>query len=137
MAKTLDRDIEVEDAACAVVEYENGAIGFIQGTTCVNPGYPRRIEISGTLGTVAIEEDTIVKWDIDGEEIELHDTTHVGSFRDPGAFDADNHRKQIEDIIAAIEENRAPKVDIYEGKRPVEIILGIYESSKTGKKINI
>ena len=44
---------------------------------------------------------------------------------------------QIEDLISAIKEDRRPLVDIYEGKRPVEIILAIYESSKTGKKVNI
>jgi len=137
IAKTLDRDIEVEDAASVVVEYENGAIGIIQGTTCVTPGYPRHIEISGTKGTVALEEDSIVKWDIEGEDNVVCENTGVESFRDPTAFSNENHKKQLQDIISAIENDRAPKVDIYEGKKPVEIILAAYESSKTGKKINL
>ena len=35
ICKTLARDIEVEDTASLVVEYENGAVGVIQGTTSV------------------------------------------------------------------------------------------------------
>ncbi len=138
VSRTLDRDIEVEDAANVNVVYKNGAIGVIQGTTCITPGYPRRIEISGTKGTVVLEEDTITKWDIEGEEGELlSEKTRVESFRDPAAFDIANHKKQIEDIIFAIDEGRAPLVDENEGKRAVEIILAAYESSKTNKPVKL
>ena len=66
--KTLARNIEVEDTANVLVEYENGAIGTIQGTTSVNPGYPRVIEISGTNGTVVLKEDVIIRWDVEGSD---------------------------------------------------------------------
>ncbi len=134
--KTLDREIEVEDAACLSVEYQNGAIGLIQGTTCVTPGYPRRTEICGTKGTVVIEEDSIVKWDIEGENGSRYiSETSVNTSSDPTAFDLQNHRKQIENLLDSIENDTTPLVDIYEGKKTVEIILGAYEASKTGKKV--
>ena len=44
---------------------------------------------------------------------------------------------QISDMVDAIKNNRKPLVDQYEGKKPVEIILAIYESSKTGKTIEL
>ena len=47
------------------------------------------------------------------------------------------HRLQLADLIAAIDENRAPLVDVYEGKKPVEIVLAAYESSRTGKKVEL
>ena len=139
MCKTLVHDIEVEDTASAVVEYENGAIGIIQGTTSVTPGYPRVIEISGTRGTIALREDEIIKWDVDGKSLIDGENSNKGpgTANDPTAFSHDLHKMQIEDLISAIKEDRRPLVDIYEGKRPVEIILAIYESSKTGKKVNI
>ena len=37
----------------------------------------------------------------------------------------------------AIKNNRRPVVDIYEGKKPVDIILSAYESSKIDKNVNI
>ena len=63
-AKTLARKIEVEDTLSAVVDFASGAIGVIQATTSVYPGYPRRLEINGERGSIALEENSIAKWDI-------------------------------------------------------------------------
>ena len=137
ICKTLARDIEVEDTANLVVEYQNGAIGTIQGTTSVNPGYPRIIEISGTKGTVILTEDVITNWDVEGEKPDLSNLPkgNFESFRDPAGFAMDNHRMQIADLIDAIENDRSPIVDVYEGKKPVDIILAAYESNKTKKPV--
>ena len=137
--KTLARDIEVEDTASVVVEYENGAIGTIQGTTSVEPGYPRVIEISGTRGTIVLKEDVIIRWDVDGKQLDESQIPkgNVESFRDPAGFAIDNHKMQIQDLMEAIREDRPPLVDIYEGKKPVEIILAAYESSESGRKIDL
>ena len=137
VCKTLTRDIEVEDTANLIVEYASGAIGTIQGTTSVEPGYPRVIEISGTRGTIVIKEDVIVRWDVDGKELSEDQIPkgNAESFRNPAGFDIDNHKRQIQDLIDAIKENREPMVNVYEGKKPVDIILAAYESSKTGKKV--
>ena len=53
-------DIEVEDTAAAVVEFASGALGVIEATTSVYPGYPRRLEVTGTEGTIVIEHDRVV-----------------------------------------------------------------------------
>ena len=137
VCKTLARDIAVEDTASVVVEYKNGAVGTIQGTTCVEPGYPRYIEISGTRGTVMLKEDVVVRWDVDGKQLDESRIPkgNYNSFRNPATFDLENHRRQIADLIDAIENDRKPLVDVYEGKKPVEIILAAYESSRLGKKI--
>ncbi len=137
VCKTLTRDIEVEDTANLIVEYASGAIGTIQGTTSVEPGYPRVIEISGTRGTIVIKEDVIIRWDVDGKELSEDQIPkgNANSFRNPAGFDIDNHRRQIKDLIDAIKEGREPMVNVYEGKKPVDIILAAYESSQTGKKV--
>ncbi len=137
VCKTLTRDIEVEDTANLIVEYASGAIGTIQGTTSVEPGYPRVIEISGTRGTIVLKEDVIVRWDVDGKQLDEKDIPkgNQDSFRNPAGFDIENHKRQIKDLIDAIKEKREPMVNVYEGKKPVDIILAAYESSNTGKKI--
>ena len=137
VCKTLTRDIEVEDTANLIVEYASGAIGTIQGTTSVEPGYPRVIEISGTRGTIVLKEDVIIRWDVDGKELDEKDIPkgNQESFRNPAGFDIENHKRQIKDLIDAIKEKREPMVNVYEGKKPVDIILAAYESSKTGKKV--
>ena len=139
MCRTIVRDIEVEDTANVVIEYENGAIGTIQGTTSVEPGYPRVIEISGTRGTIVLKEDVIIRWDIAGKTLNEEDIKvgNHASYRNPAGFDLSSHTDQIQDLINAIKEDRPPMVDVYEGKKPVDIILAAYESSKTGKKVDI
>ena len=134
MCRTLRHDVEVEDSAYLLVEYKNGAIGCIHGTTTASPGYPRRIEINGTKGSIVLEEDSIVRWDVEGDDEPIGKRT-VNSGADPMALNFGYHRLQLADLIAAIEEDRPPLVDVYEGKKPVEIILAAYESSRTGKKI--
>jgi predicted dehydrogenase len=45
------------------------------------------------------------------------------------------HIKQIEDFVEAVRNNRQPMVSGEDAKKAVEVILGIYESSKQGKEI--
>ena len=52
--------IEAEDTAVAILEFASGALGVIQATTAAYPGYPRRVEITGTEGTVILEQDRIL-----------------------------------------------------------------------------
>jgi hypothetical protein len=40
-------------------------------------------------------------------------------------------------MIRAIWENSTPLVDGQAGRRPVDIILGIYESARTGKEVRL
>ena len=136
VCKTLAREIEVEDIANVLLEFENGAVGVIQGTTCVEPGYPRIIQISGTKGTIELTEDVITKWDIKDKNVELkQESGKFKSFSDPTALDMSSHVAQIRDLTEAIIENRSPVVDIYEGRKPVDIILAAYESDEKECKV--
>ncbi len=138
VTKTLARDIEVEDTAAALLEYENGAIGVIQAATSVYPGYPRRLEICGTLGSIILEEDSILKWDIKDrplpEDVELG-STGTGAASDPRAFGVEGHILQIKDIVQAIKTDKDTLIDPREGKKPIEIITAVYESSMSGAPV--
>lgn len=138
--RTLARNIEVEDTAAAVVEFQCGALGVIQGTTSIYPGSPRRLEINGNQGTIVLEEDTIASWVVQGkevpEDIRVNRTSHNTS-SNPAAFGIEGHALQIGDMADAIRNGRKTLVDQYEGRKPVEIIRTIYASSKTGKRIEL
>ncbi len=136
--RTMAREIEVEDTANILLEYQNGAIGVIQATTVAYPGGPRTIKITGTNGTVVVEDDTIVRWDVTGEEGET--TTSSSKFdsgANPMAFSDEYHRLQILDLLSTIETDGKALVDEKEGAKPVEIILAAYESERLGKKIEL
>lgn len=136
VCKTMSRDIETEDTANVLVEYNCGAIGIIQCTTVAEPGYPRSIEITGTNGTIVLREDAIESWGIKGETEQTGEML-TNAFADPSAVSYNFHKMQFEDLIDAVEKDRRPLVDIYEGRKPVDIILASYKSSNEGKKIEI
>ena len=56
--------IESEDTAIAILEFASGALGTLQATTAAYPGYPRRVEITGSEGTVILEHDRIIAADL-------------------------------------------------------------------------
>ena len=56
-AVTALHAIEVEDTVVAVLEFASGAVGTFEATTAAWPGYSRRVAMSGTHGTVVIEQD--------------------------------------------------------------------------------
>lgn len=136
ITKTQTRKVEVEDSAAAILEFENGAVGTIQGSTTCFPGYPRRIEICGDEGSVVLEEDTILSWDL---PIECNLPVGTGAKNvassDPKAIDVGGHVRQIGNLVEAILHGSELMAPAATGRPPLEVILGIYESSKTGKTV--
>ena len=137
LSAALVRKIEVEDTLNAIVEFENGAFGVIQAMTSAYPGFPRRLEINGEHGCIVMEEDTIVKWDVEGEESaeegKLDDS--VKSFSDPSKIGTEGHILQISNFIDAIHDKADLLVDDKEGRKALEIILNAYRSSEEKKTV--
>ncbi len=141
-AATLGHDnIEVEDMASAAVLFESGAQATIQGSTCTHRGRPARLEIHGTKGNIHYEADEIRLWDIEGEEIqEARGPVKATAAADPRAGlerGIAAHTSQIADVVAAIKEDRDPRLSGREARRAVELILSIYKSSETGQVIDL
>lgn len=134
--KTQIHQIETEDSAVAALEFACGAVGTLEGSTACYPGYPRRIEICGEKGSIVLEEDDIIRWDIPEERPKAEPRVSAAS-SDPSAIQADGHERQLTNMIRAILGEEPLLVDAKEGKKPVEIILGIYESSRTGRPVEI
>ncbi|MBR5626968.1 MAG: Gfo/Idh/MocA family oxidoreductase [Thermoguttaceae bacterium] len=137
--------IEVEDVAVAALRFENGALGTIEASTAVYPGYLKRIEIHGNAGSAVIEEEDIIKWDFavseeSDAEIREQMATRLsggGGAADPAAIGHHAHAKQFADVMDAIDNNRKPLIDGYEGRRSVEVICGIYESARSQTTVKL
>ena len=143
MATLAHERIAVEDTAVATLRFANGALGVVEASTATFPGYLKRIEIHGSAGTAAMEEEDIVKWDF-AEKLDHDGEVHSqmakskssgGGASDPTAIGHHGHAKQFLDVVEAIQQNRKPAVDGPEGRRSVEIILGIYKAAETGKPV--
>lgn len=132
--RTLVRNIYVEDTAVALVEFENRALGVIEGTTSVTPGYGMRLEISGDRGTIRWEDGKISRWDIPGEQTteEGKEKAGEGTAADPTALSVYGHVQHVRDLCAAIRENRDPEITGRDARKAVELIKAIYLSSRLG-----
>ncbi|MFW6437495.1 MAG: Gfo/Idh/MocA family protein [Armatimonadota bacterium] len=135
IARRLVRNIQVEDTAVAILEYENGALGVLEGTTSVTPGTGCEVEISGDDGTVGLSGDTITKWEFPGsdeEEQEVNEEGEVGTASDPTALTTTGHAEHVRDLCEAIVEDREPAIPGREARKAVEVIKAIYKSSREG-----
>jgi len=145
-AETLARKIEVEDTCVAVLKFKNGAIGVIEGTTSVfPPDIPHRIEIHGEKGSILIGGEGIERWitggpdgkPIDKLKSKKETKKTKQAITSPTSIATLGHQIQVQDMVKAIKENREPIVSGEEGKKSLEIILGIYKSSKSGKPVKL
>jgi predicted dehydrogenase len=146
MTATLAHErIEVEDTAVACLRFTNGALGIIEATTSVHPGYPKTIAIHGDRGTVVIEQDDVLRWELTPEQPEdrtikerfAQKTGASGGSSNPAAISHVGHARQLADFVQAIQSGTAPSVDGREGRKAVEIILGIYRSASTGRLVEL
>jgi predicted dehydrogenase len=139
LVRTSTHAIESEDLGVAVVEFVNGAVGVIEGSTAIQPGFKERIEIHGHKGSVILEGGNITAWKVEGcNEADYVDEQKVsyGSTSSP-AISHVNHKAQLEEIIASIQKNTDSSVHGEEGLKSLQIILGIYESSEKGQWIDL
>ena len=148
MAGTLSHSgIEVEDNAVAIFKYKNGSFGTLEGSTSCAPGFPRRVEISGSMGSVVLEDTKIIRWEFVNEEpgdeeirknFGVGEVLSGGGAGDPMAISSEGHRLQIEQLSAAILEGKNEvELSGREGRRAVELICSIYKSAQTGAPVKL
>lgn len=135
---TLAHRMETEDTAVALLTFAHGGLGAIEGSTGSWPGGSGRVEVHGDQGTVALEDGRIVTWKLadaepDEEERVVAGETGLGS----GASAATGigyelHRRQLADMVEAIQLDRPPAISGVEARHSVAIIRAIYDSNAQG-----
>ena len=131
--------IEVEDVAHALVRFKNGALGTLIASTAIYPGMDERIEVSGSQGTMVVNKSTLTMREIMGEKKteEVEEVERGSGAADPQAITNEGHVAQIKDFCNAILNDHEPLINGEEGRRPLEIILAIYESARTGQSVKL
>jgi UDP-N-acetyl-2-amino-2-deoxyglucuronate dehydrogenase len=138
--RTALHDIEVEDTAVACLEFDSGAVGTLEAATSAYPGFARRLELTGTEGTVVLERDRITVCELRTPPSEP--APGGGGNRNANATsatvsDASGHRRVIADFLHALETGGAPLCDAREGRRSVELVEAIYRSARVGSAVQL
>jgi UDP-N-acetyl-2-amino-2-deoxyglucuronate dehydrogenase len=144
--RRMHKGIEVEDTVIAMLQFKNGSLGTIEASTACAPGFPRRVELSGTKGSVVLEGDDIKRWtfvDKKPEDEEIQRIIEEGPpppdescATDPMAISCEGHRLQLKELTEAILGGHCLTAPGSEGKRAIEVICAVYESARTGTSIN-
>ncbi len=136
LTTTRYRSIDAEDVGLAMLRFKSGALGLIEAASTV---YPRNLEetiaVFGERGTVVISDEKgskIKAWDfcdfIDKDQA-MYICAGTDEHNDAG------HLAVLQDMINAMQKGSRPAVDGHEGRKSLELVLGIYQSSETGQPI--
>ena len=126
-------NIEGEDTCVATLEFANGALGVLHATTAAYPGYPRVIEITGSEGTVRLENDRITRVNLrttapDSESSEAADQNPNSN--SPVVSDVRGHQRIIENFIDAIKTGRRPVCGGEDGRQSLALVEAIYQAAR-------
>ncbi len=141
MAKTATqaRRIEAEDSGAAVVKFRSGALGVMEVSVLT---YPKNLEGSITLlgetGSVKIGGTAVNKvehwefadYDDDDKLVEAATTA-------PPSVYGFGHKPYYENVVAVLQGRAKADTDGRAGRKSLELILGIYESARTGCEVPI
>jgi predicted dehydrogenase len=136
--KSALHEIESEDTLTALLEFANGTMGTFIATTSVYPGYPRRVELSGTEGTVILENDRVIQADLKtplSQPLTAEEADKSPSASSPLISDIRGHKAIMEDFVRAIETGSSPACDGREGRRSVALVEATYQAARTGKRV--
>jgi UDP-N-acetyl-2-amino-2-deoxyglucuronate dehydrogenase len=146
VCSTQAHRMEAEDTALAIVRFSSGAVGTILSSTAAFPGFPQRLEITGTKGTVTVEDGQIVRRAFGagarpataaGSDVPAGPAGPAAVGSDPAALDVASHAAQIADLLAAVDTGRQPVVSGQSARETLKIVCAVYESSRTGRPVRM
>lgn len=136
--------MEAEDTASVSLQFATGALGGIVATTSATPEFPPEIRVYGDAGHARIGGEVAVEWEVPGTPPPSAGPPTPAASAPAGAgasatwgTTATGYIRQYSDFIAAIREGRPPAVTGDDGRNAVEIVTAAYESSRTGRAVEL
>lgn len=129
--------IETEDTGAAILTFTNGALGIIEATTATRPkDLEGSISVLGEKGSVEVGGffmNELKTWQF-SEPVETDQLVWELYGKVPNEM-AWNHTQFYMDVIRSLQQGHRGLIDGLEGRKSVELIQAIYESSIIGKEV--
>jgi UDP-N-acetyl-2-amino-2-deoxyglucuronate dehydrogenase len=138
---TMARRIEAEDSGVGILKFRSGALGVVEVNVLT---FPRNLEgsitILGERGTVRIGGTAVnrvdtwqfAEYDDDDKLVE----SGVVNTNPPSVYGY-GHEAYYHNVLSVLRGEARPETDGRAGRKSLEIILGIYESARTGCSVPI
>jgi UDP-N-acetyl-2-amino-2-deoxyglucuronate dehydrogenase len=137
MTATMNHNIETEDMGTGIIRFRNGTLGTVEVTMNI---FPRNLEgsitVMGETGTVkvgGIAVNKVEHWefkDYDDDDKMIHQYT-----TNPSSVYGFGHLGFLQGVVDVLQGKGEPQTDGREGRKSLEIILAMYESAKSGKRV--
>ena len=134
---TLVADVEVEDTAAAILQFNNGAIGsLIAGAHVSGSHAEERFSIFGTEGQIRVPDP----YGSDPLRIYLKKKTGEFTAGQWHAIDFEPvpiYRCAIEDFVRAVQSKQRIPIDAQSARQVLSVVLGIYRSAAENRPVSI
>ncbi len=139
MTATLARNIQVEDTGVVNIRWRSGALGSMNVTMLT---YPQNLEGSITvigekgtvrLGGVAVNE--VQHWEF-AEPEPGDETVQEASYLTTSVYGM-GHPLYYDNVIGSLRGECSPETDGREGLRSLELLVGIYQSARSGRPVSL
>ena len=127
---TLLHDIETEDTLSACFTLAGGGMGVMTATTSAYPGHKRRLEICGSLGSLTLTEDQLIRIETkSGIQMEKTAGQSHGASQQL-AISYEPHHRQIAAFVKAAGSGGACMPDGEDAAKTLALIFKIYAYTK-------
>lgn len=137
LRRTPLHQLEAEDWASALFQFESGACGSLMATTAAYPGDAESITIQGTKASAHLASGVLKLTHIGGQTETFGATATTGGGADPMAFTHAWHQSVMTDFAAAISTGRAPMITGRSALRTHAVIDAMQIASRTGTQTKV
>ena len=138
-SNTSHDNAEVEDLSVAICRYPNGSLAQITSSV-VHHGEEQQLIFQGKNARVSVPwKVTASKSKENGfpeKDEELVEKLQA-AYEQLSNLEYEGHTAQIDDVLSGIEGKKGVLVDGHEGRKTLELITAIYQSSSTGQTVKL
>jgi predicted dehydrogenase len=140
-AQTTTRlvEVETEDVGVAILKFTSGALGVVEATTATRPkDLEGSISILGEKGAVVIGGFAVNKvetWEF-AESSPEDENRDEWSVNPPDVYGF-GHHEFYKDVVRCLKENSRPMLDGIEGRKSLELVIAIYESTISRSEVRV